>query len=162
MKRWIISFILMLCLLTCIVGCNKADAEEPTEETIIETIVIESSDEETTEESEEVTQNATEEIISNNYDENNIYNVAYDLYGMSETNVIKALKLITYEGYGADGYLDYLMACTVINHYLANPAAELYSNWGGGDNSYNESTFANVGIADHAYTALWRRTRNRN
>lgn len=92
--------------------------------------------------------------VSSNIDYDDVYSVAWNLYGMSEVNVTKALRLITYEGYELDGYFNYLMACTVVNHYLNDPGKELYSNWGGSDSFYNEWNFAGRSIAGHAYTAL--------
>ena len=95
------------------------------------------------------------EVTEAEAETDNVYTLAWKKYGMSEYNVTKALKLISREGYELDPYLDYLMACTVINHYLDNPDAELYSYWGGGDASYNEWNMAWYGITNHSYTALW-------
>lgn len=87
-------------------------------------------------------------------DDSSIYSIAWNTYGISEYDVNKCLKLITYEGYGDDSYLDYLMACTCVNRLVDNPGCELYSYWGGNDGSYGP-WMDSLGIADHAYSALY-------
>lgn len=139
-----------------------------------EEVITEASYEETTAEVYYEEEETYEEYIESTYkieyyepetvgivDGEDVYYVAQALYGISEYDVSKCLKLISYEGYGADPYLDYLMACTCVNRLVFYPGCELYSFWGGGDGSYG-TWMDGLGIADHAYSALYEALMNPN
>jgi hypothetical protein len=78
------------------------------------------------------------------------------LYGISELDTTRTLKLISYEGYGESALSYYVACCCWVrctNGYLGFD--NLYSSFGGADTSYNE-WMDEIEIADYAYDALWQ------
>lgn len=85
--------------------------------------------------------------------EGEVYELANG-YGIPGWQVDRALKLISYECYGADPTLDYYMACTVVNRFVDyGTDINIYTSWGGGDGSYG-SWMDGLRIADHSVSAL--------
>lgn len=87
---------------------------------------------------------------------NDVYELAYALYGISELDVSRMLKLCTYEGYGADPTLDMYCCMCMVNRVI-----EGYWGYGNIYNAFGEIDWQygtwmdSLGIADHAYSALW-------
>lgn len=110
---------------------------------------------------EELDNNLTEvnsEIVE--LEEKNVWQLGYELYGISELDTTRTLKLITYEGYG-DSALSYYVACCcwvrATEGYWGY--GNLYSAFGEADTSYNE-WMDELDIADYAYTYLEQCYRN--
>ena len=83
-----------------------------------------------------------------------VYQLAWDIYGMDEYTVTGALKLITYEGYWMSSYLDYCCACATIVNWYNKGCGDIYEAFGGLDSSYRYWNFYGVGIADHSINAF--------
>ena len=87
---------------------------------------------------------------------NDVYELAYALYSISELDVSRMLKLCTYEGYGADPTLDMYCCMCMVNRVI-----EGYWGYGNIYNAFGEIDWQygtwmdSLGIADHAYSALW-------
>lgn len=80
------------------------------------------------------------------------------LYGISELDTTRMLKLITIENYAEDPTLDYYCACAcvtrAVNDYFG--FGDIYSAFGGADEWYQTLLWDEdwYGIDDHAYGAL--------
>ena len=80
--------------------------------------------------------------------------ITSNVYGIPDWQIERAMKLVTIEGYWMDDYMDYLMACTVINRLVEDPYCDdIYSSWGGSDGWYG-SWMDSYDIADHARIAV--------
>lgn len=87
---------------------------------------------------------------------NDVYELAYALYGISELDVSRMLKLCTYEGYGADPTLDMYCCMCMVNRVIEDywGYGNIYNAFGEIDWQYG-TWMDSLGIADHAYSALW-------
>lgn len=85
----------------------------------------------------------------------NVWTLGYQLYGISELDTTRTLKLITYEGYGADSPLSYYVACCCFVRATENYWGydNLYQAFGEIDTSY-DAWMDDLEIADWAYSAL--------
>lgn len=84
---------------------------------------------------------------------NDVYTLAYELYGFNEYDVVGCLKIISYEGYGIYGEwnLSYYCACATI---CCAMRGDVYQQFGGADAFYTASNFTNVTIFDWAYSSF--------
>lgn len=80
------------------------------------------------------------------------------LYGISELDTTRMLKLITIEGYEEDPTLDYYCACACVTRATHDyfGAGDIYTAFGGADPWYGSLIWEEewYGIDDHAYGAL--------
>ena len=111
-------------------------------------------------ENEAVTESQTEEQTEQQTPDlysMDVWELGSYLYGISELDTTRTLKLITYEGYGAESPLSYYVACCCWVRCQENYFGfdNLYSSFGGADTSYNE-WMDEIEIADYAYDALWQ------
>lgn len=86
-----------------------------------------------------------------------VWDLGAYLYGISYLDTSRALKLITYEGYGGSPLSYYVAACcwTRIMYPENFGGSDLYERFGGADLQYGD-WMDSLGIADYAYTALWQ------
>lgn len=90
-------------------------------------------------------------------------NEAAQAIGFSRENAKRCERLVMREIPATDPYLQYLMACTAVNHGLENPD-DLYASWGGADPSYTDSHMADAAYEpdDHAILAVYLALKNLN
>lgn len=79
------------------------------------------------------------------------------LYGISELDTTRTLKLISCEGYGAESPLSYYVGCCCWVRCTEGLWGydNLYSCFGGADCNYGE-WMDGIEIADYAYDVLWQ------
>ena len=143
---------------------EKQTKEEEEETTIQETTLFEEGfiniEEETietivaTEEEEEIGEEASAEIIEENNE--SVYELGLNNYGISYLDTERSLKLITYEGYGYSP-LSYYVACCCWTRATEGywGYGNLYSAFGEIDTHYGE-WMDSLGIADYAYDTLYQ------
>ena len=92
------------------------------------------------------------------YDEadSDVYQLAWDMYGIDNLTVTRMLKLITLEGYEEDYLLDYYVACACVTRarFPENfDGSNIYEKFGEADPSYG-IWIDSLSIADHAVSIL--------
>jgi len=107
---------------------------------------------EATEATTEAVELTTEAI---DYSAMDVWMLGSTLYGISELDTTRTLKLISYEGYGYSPLSYYVACCCWVRcqeGYFG--FSDLYSSFGGADTSYG-AWMDDLQIADWAYDALW-------
>ena len=102
-----------------------------------------------------VRSDVTEETTTETLTELDLWDMGLEWYGISYEDTNRALRIITYEGYGYSPLSYYVACCCWVRAtegywgYL-----NLYQAFGEADTSY-DTWMDELGIADWAYPALW-------